>query len=253
MNKRKAKPTNKPIAKSDSPERATKDNSPKTTGDPQISLDVDPSPVDQNPICKCRPDQTPWWKYFAESTALVVGIVVAVIYYGQLQTMRQALAVDQRAWVGAKSFVILNPPLEANKPIQIGLDYWNFGKTPALNVSGYVQPNFVTSETKLDFSKWGEPVEAQRSVMFPGSSNHLLRTLPQYLPAYPSVSNSQGIPAPVFSELANGKSFIYIYGNLGYEDVFGFHHWTHFCLRYSFPSNGFVYCDTFNSVDEELR
>jgi len=33
----------------------------------------------------------------------------AVIYYNQLQVMRKALAVDQRAWVGAKSFVILKP------------------------------------------------------------------------------------------------------------------------------------------------
>jgi hypothetical protein len=149
--------------------------------------------------------------------------------------------------------VILNPPLEANKPIEIGIDYWNFGKTPALNISGFVQPSFVTSETKLDFSKWGEPLEAQRSVMFPGSSNHLLRTVPQDLPGYPAISTSQGIPEPVFTELANGKSFIYIYGNLGYDDVIGFHHWTHFCLRYSIPSNGFVYCDTFNDVDGELK
>ena len=253
MNKRKAKPTNKPTVKSDPPRLAPRDNNPKTNRDLQISSEIEISPVAMNPVCKCRPDQTPWWKSFAELAALVVGVVVAVIYYGQLQAMRQALAVDQRAWVGAKSFVILNPPLEANKPIQIGLDYWNFGKTPALNVSGYVQPNFVTSESKLDFSKWGEPLEAQRSVMFPDSSNHLLRTVPQDLPGYPQASGNQGIPGPVFSELANGKSFIYIYGNLSYEDVLGFHHWTHFCLRYSFPSNGFVYCDTFNSVDEELR
>jgi hypothetical protein len=210
-------------------------------------------PIDKPTSKRMVKSNLPGWKSVAEFTALAVGIADAVIYYCQLQTMRQALAVDQRAWVGAKSFVIMNQPLEANKPIQIGLDYWNFGKTPALDVSGYVQPNFVTSESKLDFSKWGEPLEAQRSVMFPGSSNHLLITVPQDLPGYPPVSGSQGIPEPVFSELANGKSFIYIYGNLGYEDVFGVHHWTHFCLRYSFPSNGFVYCDTFNNVDEELR
>jgi hypothetical protein len=253
MNKPRDKSTSKRAGKSNLPETAVGDDGLKHNFDPRIPPLVEPFPAFKDQICKCRPDQTPWWKSVAEFIALAIGVAVAVIYYGQLQTMKQALAVDQRAWVGAKSFVILNPPLEANKPIQIGLDYWNFGKTPALDVSGYVQPNFVTSEAKLDFSKWGEPLEAQRSVMFPSSSNHLLITVPQDLPGYPPVSGIQGIPAPVFSELANGKSFIYIYGNLGYDDVLGFHHWTHFCLRYSFPSNGFVYCDTFNSVDEELR
>jgi hypothetical protein len=67
------------------------------------------------------------------------------------------------------------------------------------------------------------------------------------------VREFQAIPGPVFSELVEEKSFLYIYGNLGYEDIFGFHHWTHFCLRYSLPSSGFAYCDTFNDVDKERR
>ena len=170
----------------------------------------------------------------------MIGSLALVVYYFQLRATERSLKVDQRAWVGSKTFAIANLPLEANKPIKIGLDYWNFGKTPALNVSGFAQPDLVASTTKVNFSKWGEPLESERSVLFPGSNNHIVRNFP-------------AIPDPVFTDVLREKSFLYIYGNIGYEGVFGFHHWTHFCLRYSIPDAGFVYCETFNDVDKELR
>jgi hypothetical protein len=174
--------------------------------------------------------------FWSQITLIVIGSIALLIYFCQLQATQKALMVDQRAWVGPKTFVILNLPLEANKPIEVETDYWNFGKTPALHVSGFAQPDLVVSTAKLNFSKWGEPLESDRSVLFPGASNHILRKF-------------YAIPEPVFSDLLKEKSFLYIYGNIGYDDVFGFHHWTHFCLRYSIPDAGFVYCETFNDVD----
>jgi hypothetical protein len=82
--------------------------------------------------------------------------------------------------------------------------------------------------------------------MFSGTGNHIVRQFPPETP-------SLGIPAPVFAEFLEEKSFLYIFGNLGYDDIFGFHHWTHFCMRYSIPSKGFVYCETFNEADKESR
>jgi len=222
------------------PKTTANDKGQESKGAAQFLPKINPTPAEHKERRECRPDQTPRGKMVLEIGAVAVGVVVAFIYFCQLQTMREALAVDQRAWVGSKTFAILNLPFEPSKPIQIGLDYWNFGKTPALKVSGFVQPDLVVSDAQVNFSKWGEPLEAERSVMFPGSSNHLLRTF-------------QGIPDPVFSDFTQGKSFLYIYGNIGYDDIFGFHHWTHFCLRYFIPSNGFVYCETFNDVDNERK
>jgi hypothetical protein len=163
------------------------------------------------------------------------------------------MTVDQRSWVGPKGFVVLNPPVEANKPIEIGMEYSNFGKTPAIDVTGYADPAFVISEAKLDFSRWFEPLTLNHSVLFPGSVNHIVRTVPKDLPGYPATAPNPGIPEPVFSDLVAEKSFIYLYGTLDYTDIFGFQHWTHFCVRYSFPYKGFVYCDMFNKVDPEKR
>jgi hypothetical protein len=202
-----------------------------------------PTPIREDEIEKKSSDRVHWvhhGSFWSQIALGLIGIVALVIYYCQLQTTRRALVVDERAWVGPKTFAILNLPLEANKLIKVGIDYWNFGKTPALNVSGFAQPELVVSTAKLDFSRWGEPLDSDRSVLFPGSSNHILRKF-------------DALPEPVFSDFLNEKSFFYIYGNIGYEDVFGFHHWTHFCLRYSIPDAGFVYCETFNDVDKEQR
>lgn len=157
-----------------------------------------------------------------------------------VQAIQEQMRLDQRAWVGPRTFVILNPPLEANKPIEIGLEYSNLGKTPALNVSGFAQPGLYVSTTQLNFSKWGQPLEGERGAQFPGFSSHIVREFP-------------AIPDPVFVDFLKEKSFLYIYGNIEYDDIFGFHHWTHFCLRYLVPSHGFVYCETFNDVDKESR
>jgi hypothetical protein len=85
---------------------------------------------------------------------IAIAFVGAVIYIQQLSAMRGQLdgtIVDQRSWVGPKQFFIVNPPIEANKPIEIGMDYSNFGKTPAINVSGFAQPFFVRPRRSLIF------------------------------------------------------------------------------------------------------
>jgi hypothetical protein len=42
-------------------------------------------------VTQCKPDQTPLWKMVLETFAVIVGIVVAGIYYGQLYVMRGQL------------------------------------------------------------------------------------------------------------------------------------------------------------------
>lgn len=198
-----------------------------------------------------------------ESVTAISTVILAVvttwavsIYGGQLKAMRKQLdstMIDQRAWVGPTQFVIVNPPVEANKPVEIGMDYVNSGKTPALNVFGFAEPSFVARGTKFDFSKWSDPLMPDRAVLFPGSGNHIVRTVMKDLPNWPANAAIEAIPQELFPDLIAEHSFIYLYGSLDYSDIFGFQHWTHFCVRYSFPYKGFVHCDTFNSVDPEIR
>ena len=58
----------------------------------------------------------------------VIGSLALVV-----STFSSARRSDLSRWisertVGSKTFAIANLPLEANKPIKIGLDYWNFRK-----------------------------------------------------------------------------------------------------------------------------
>ena len=56
--------------------------------------------------------------------------------------------------------------------------------------------------------------------------------------------------SPKITAIADGKSYVAIYGIITYDDVFGDHHWTKFC---SWPAiNGVFHtyqCTQFNSVD----
>src|SRR5579862_4057707 len=116
------------------------------------------------------------------------------------------------------------------------MEYGNFGKTPALRVSGFAQPSLVVSTAKLNFSKWGDPLEDGRAAIYPGGGAHIVREI-------------DALPGPIFDDLIQEKSFAYIFGNIDYEDVFEYRHYTHFCMRYSVPSRGFAACDTFNDID----
>ncbi|HKV92989.1 MAG TPA: hypothetical protein VJW20_10610 [Candidatus Angelobacter sp.] len=144
--------------------------------------------------------------------------------------------LDQRAWLGPNIIALVNPPIEANKEIQIGVNYTNSGKTPALDVGGFTGRTFVVSSARLDFSKFHPKEKMLKNTMFPGSSGHFLATI-------------NGLPKPVFDDLIAGNSRIYVYGMISYRDIFKREHWTHFCSWYSPEAKGFMSCDTFNEVD----
>ena len=46
-----------------------------------------PDPKNDEPRCKCRPDQTPLSKQILEAAAVIIGLYVAFIYSGQLTQM----------------------------------------------------------------------------------------------------------------------------------------------------------------------
>jgi hypothetical protein len=157
---------------------------------------------------------------------------------------RRAMEIDQRAWVGTNVVGIVNAPIEANKPIIVGVNYLNTGKTPALEVDAFMNPPelMVSSAAQFNFSKFNPPPGKGNSVLFPGASNHLqeaVREIPH------------GVPQPLIEDIKNGATTISVYGTIRYHDIFSKEeHWTHFCLLYSAPKNGFVYCNTYNDTDD---
>lgn len=200
---------------------------------------------------KPKPERA-WYKPESPIAAasLVAGVVVAIIYFFQLVEMREqvalsrrAMEIDQRAWVGANIVGIVNAPIEANKPIIVGINYLNTGKTPALDVDAFMNPpELMVSSVALNFSKFNPPHGTGNFVLFPGASNHLQETV-RGVP--------HGIPQELIEDIKNGATTISIYGIIRYHDIFSTkEHWTHFCLLYSAQKNGFVYCNTYNDTDD---
>jgi len=68
-------------------------------GQPQTAPNIQPSPKRKPHGQRCRPDQTPWWKYAMELAAILVGGIVAVIYWRQLDTMQRQLEMTDRPWI----------------------------------------------------------------------------------------------------------------------------------------------------------
>jgi hypothetical protein len=146
--------------------------------------------------------------------------------------------LDERAWVGPSVIGLINAPIEANKEIQVGVNFCNSGKTPALNLLGYADGTLVTSKVTVDFSKFVTPPGLNKNVLFPGGCHHFQRRI-------------QALPQPLIEDIEHGASKVIIFGLIRYKDVFRRQHWTHFCMSYSVELKGFGSCGSYNETDDQ--
>jgi len=82
--------------------------------------------------------QKPWLKdrkFILELSAVIVALIVATIYYLQLQAMQNALRVDQRPWI---KMIVTTGNVTVNAPVQSVIQFTNNGKTPAIEIFGEV-------------------------------------------------------------------------------------------------------------------
>jgi len=154
-----------------------------------------------------------------------------------LDAQIESSRLDQRAWVGIKS--ILSAPLEVDKPIQIGVEITNVGKTPAFEfrpvlswrIGNRVDINtYAVSKERRDLiTAAGEPPV----VLFP--SQVFSTTI------VPGKPNEDFI-----KQLESGTRMIYVFGELKYVDSFHRPHTTRFCSYYAASSGHFNLCDRYN-------
>jgi hypothetical protein len=150
--------------------------------------------------------------------------------------------LDQRAWVGVRTFDMLPP--EVSKPLSIKLAITNSGKTVGTITSTVVTvyPSFsqdihkyLASHEWRVIQKSRESAPAVPTVVFPGFDF----TLPL---------ESKG---PVIGDQADlirsGKVFVYVVGEIYYSDVFGASHNTAFCVMYA--RTRFEMCREHNSAN----
>ena len=194
---------------------------------PCSSFDSEPAPSHQIHIANHGKDSKPW-KDKLELGGFFVAIIVAICVIvqscetikttrstaQQVVEMQKDRNLDERAWVFITGEVHETISNDRNSAF-FELMYKNSGKTPALNVQ--------------DIVSWTE------------DGAHIAN-----VDDYPSVPNHQGlwgpqaegriqtatIPKQYFTDIANGIP-CFIYGTIWYDDIFGSHHWSQFCMKVS--------------------
>jgi hypothetical protein len=183
-----------------------------------------------------------WIKYWIEIAGILFGIIgVCVLIFqscelvkatkatlksvevsrGQLNEMQQARIMDERAWVAVRQGVIRGSFLPN---ITFEVVFRNTGKTPAVNVTAYMnQSIFTNSIPQTDQPT--SPTNTLGGVQFSG----LLAP-----DADGSISVSSffiSFSDPNQQAISSGKKPYYVYGTIWYDDIFGKHHWSQFCYE----------------------
>ncbi len=113
-----------------------------TQQNPPLPSDAKPSPKHKTKTEYWKPDQTPGWKVFLESSAVAVGVIVAIIYGKQLGQMLEANNLGQKTFevsqqasvtLGRKDGVVAEFRNSGNPKVQDGLVIYfqNSGHMPA--------------------------------------------------------------------------------------------------------------------------
>jgi len=194
---------------------------------------------------------------YAGFVTLILTLILAWIYWNQLQVMRgqlREMSLENRPWVGPEK--VVDPHLVANSVPTYGVVLTNTGKTPAFNFRTGMRavPVKRGEAFKPSFPDWSyacRPTHTSRrspqvpadnhsrslSVLFPG-----MHSTPYELAVGPlSQSNIE--------ELENGALAIYLYGWASYEDTEHNFHCTNFCSFFSTDLVNSYNCTEYNDAD----
>jgi hypothetical protein len=194
-----------------------------------------------------RSDRTPWSKILLEVAAVLVLVVYTTFAGLQWESMHDALLIDQRAWV---SVVVPNSfPLEGSS-IAASIQIANTGKTPAKDVEGDIVATVLEKgeEPSFDFSTGHPHNKLYAGAIFPNAPINTTITVVRYASQAPETV----VPTPELrQQIANGESFIILYGKITYVDVFGASHSTAFCTASGSAMGDLRKCLSYNDVDNK--
>ena len=155
----------------------------------------------------CRPDQTPWWKHFLEVVALVVGLVVAIIYYLQLRAFNESTEESTETQIRVnmplvgvtRTFTSLD--IDTNQ-VRLHQTLTNLGETraigPIIELGWGSKVPIRTAEYQLVDHRW------EHTTWFKGMT----------------YEDSIGIPLGEAKRLAKLTTPLYICYRVRYEDAF---------------------------------
>jgi hypothetical protein len=159
---------------------------------------------------------------------------------------RKSAHFDQRAWLGVSYGTYR---YTVNQPFGATYEVIDTGKTPTRNVSGEVVTKFMKNGEVPSFT-YKIKTDVELGTMFPNVRQEAISWL---IP--PSLKKGEQVrpmkmSREMFDALHTGNGYIMVYGNIGYDSVFGAHHWIKFCATsgptfFSQPKE----CLDYNDVD----
>lgn len=177
-------------------------------------------------------------KKLLQYVAIASGVVVAIFAIFQWKDAHHNFKVDERAWIGVTTAP--NYTTDSNGNLIVLAQLQNFGKTPARIVEGKAIGTIRKQGEDPDFSAEIKPpyTALHSPVLFPKITEPI---------ALPVLHYFADQPVPVSpQEIADGKSYVIVYGQLTFNDIFGEPHWTHFCVSYPIPTKN---CVQYNDTD----
>lgn len=168
-----------------------------------------------------------------------------------IRNAQTAFRDEQRAWVGVLGINDIKG-LTETEPWTITVVFFNSGRTPARNVQS--SGMFITSPIPIA----GPPPEKIKQLIFrPTQSVAPQGTYREVMGKEVAaetltVSEKQGFQTLLsqYQDIKKGALHLYYYGILKYDDIFGNHRETQFCILLADPSTKEAgFCDAFNDLN----
>ena len=157
---------------------------------------------------------------------------------------------EQRAWVGVSDVKTIE--FSESKPWNVGVIFTNSGRTPARNVQTSV--GFRVSEVPISGPY---PGDIKQLVFRPAQSIapeakfvHALGYFALGEARTPREMQGNQYLVSKFQDIKSGKANVYYFGILKYDDIFGNHRETKFCVFLANPeTQKAAFCDGFNDLN----
>lgn len=192
----------------------------------------------------------PRWTEIVQAAAAVAGVVGLIwgLAVG-IQTLNASIEdtrLDQRAWIGTTEYSV---QIEVGKPLVAVVTLKNFGRTPAINLSGKAvfEP---TSKGRTPSFNYAHDPTIQVPVMLPNADHMASHVVTR------SIQDPQVIRPlnqPLFDQLMRGDIKLIAHGRIDYEDIFGGKHWTEWAAVFNTDNHTWSSLPVHNSIDTKAQ
>jgi hypothetical protein len=196
-----------------------------------------------------NPDRKPLWWRILEGLALVSAIAYAVLTYFMWQDSHRNFITDEQASVNIASQAMDPNTIKVGMPIEGTAIFVNDGKTTAKRILSDFRIAIQRTSEQINF-EYSTPHTISR---IPLMAPHNAQTIPILSEATVDSQEAQSLTKDQVDDLLSGRSYVIIYGQGTYADIFGRTHWFRYCAwrpYYSPSSYNAEACTIYNDVGD---